>query len=109
MWQTVFECSDGIERPSFALDTFIVKGGEGSGEAYNLFLCSRNKITDNYDSDLYNDLKDKTRTYRISIMQTERIVYSDRTSWAQKCTNPLVDGINTFDDFKTIKIEEKVE
>ena len=109
MWQTVFECSDGIERPKFALDTFIVKGGEGKGEAYNFFLCSRNKITDNYDSDLYNDLKDKTRTYRISIMQTERIVYSDRTSWAQKCTNPLNDGINTFDDFKTIKIEEKVE
>ena len=27
MWQTVFECADGIERPSFALDTFIVKGG----------------------------------------------------------------------------------
>ena len=42
-------------------------------------------------------------------MQTERIVYSDRTSWAKKCTNPLNDGINTFDDFKTIKIEEKVE
>ena len=31
MWQTVFECSDGIERPRFALDTFIVKGGEGHG------------------------------------------------------------------------------
>lgn len=27
MWKTVFECSDGIERPNFALDTFIVKGG----------------------------------------------------------------------------------
>ena len=44
MWQTVFECSDGIERPSFALDTFIVNGGKGSGEAYDLFLCSRNSI-----------------------------------------------------------------
>lgn len=109
MWQTVFECSDGIERPSFALDTFIVKGGKGSGEAYDLFLCSRNSIKDNYDSDLYDDLRDRNKTFRISIMQTERIVYSDRTSWAQKCTNPLVDGINTFDDFKTIKIEEKVE
>ena len=109
MWQTVFECSDGIERPSFALDTFIVKGGEGQGEAYNFFLCSRNKITDNYDSDLYDDLRDRNKTFRISIMQTERIVYSDRTSWAMKCLNPLIDGINTFDDFKTIKIEEKVE
>ena len=42
-------------------------------------------------------------------MQTERIVYSDRTSWSTKCLNPLTDGINTFDDFKTIKVEEKVE
>ena len=109
MWQTVFECSDGIERPSFALDTFIVKGGEGQGEAHNFFFCSKHKITDNYDSDLYDDLRDRNKTFRISIMQTERIVYSDRTSWAMKCLNPLVDGINTFDDFKTIKIEEKVE
>ena len=109
MWQTVFECSDGIERPRFALDTFIVKGGEGKGEAYNFFLCSRNKITDNYDSDLYDDLMNRNKTFRISIMQTERIVYSDRASWTKQCTNPLVDGINTFDDFKTIKIEEKVE
>ena len=109
MWQTVFECSDGIKRPSFALDTFIVKGGEGQGEAYNFFLCSGNRITDNYDSDLYDDLIDRNKTFRISIIQTERIVYSDRTSWTKQCTNPLVDGINTFDDFKTIKIEEKVE
>ena len=109
MWQTVFECSDGIERPSFALDTFIVKGGEEQGEAYNFFICSRHKITDNYDSDLYDDLRDRNKTFRISIMQTERIVYSDRASWTKQCTNPLVDGINTFDDFKTIKIEEKVE
>lgn len=109
MWKTVFECSDGIERPSFALDTFIVKGGIEKGEAYNLFLCSRNRITDNYDSDLYDDLRDRNRTFRISIMQTETIVYSDRTGWSTKCLNPLVDGINTFDDFKTIKIEEKVE
>ena len=109
MWQTVFECSDGIERPSFALDTFIVKGGEGKGEAYNFFLCSKHKITDNYDSDLYDDLRDRNKTFRISIMQTERIVYSDKISWTEQCTNPLVDGINIFDDFKTIKIEEKVE
>lgn len=109
MWQTVFECTDEIERPSFALDTFIVKGGEGRGEAYNFFLCSRNRITDNYDSDLYDDLRDRNRTFRISIMQTETIVYSDRVSYSTKCLNPLVDGINTFDDFKTIKIEEKVE
>ena len=27
MWETVFECADGIERPNFILDTFIVKGG----------------------------------------------------------------------------------
>ena len=109
MWKTVFECSDGIERPSFALDTFIVKGGEGQGEAYSFFFCSKHKITDNYDSDLYDDLRDRNKTFRISIMQTERIVYSDKTSWAMKCLNPLVNGINTFDDFKTIKVEEKVE
>lgn len=109
MWQTVFECSDGIERPSFALDTFIVKGGIEKGEAYNFFLCSRNRITDNYDSNLYDDLRDRNRIFRISIMQTETIVYSDRVSYSTKCLNPLVDGINTFDDFKTIKIEEKVE
>ena len=64
---------------------------------------------DNYDGDLYDDLRDRNKTFRISIMQTERIVYSDRTSWTKQCTNPLVDGINTFDDFKTINIEEKVE
>lgn len=109
MWQTVFECADGIERPNFALDTFIVKGGIKNGEAYNLFICSRNRITDNYDSDLYDDLRDRDRTFRISIMQTETIVYSDRVSYSTKCLNPLKDGINTFDDFKTIKIEEKVE
>lgn len=109
MWKTVFECSDGIERPSFALDTFIVKGGIEKGEAYNFFCCSRNRITDNYDSDLYDDLRDRNKTFRISIMQTERIVYSDRTGWSTKCLNPLVDGINAFDDFKTIKVEEKVE
>lgn len=109
MWQTVFECTDGIERPSFALDTFIVKGGEGRGEAYNFFIRSRNRITDNYDSNLYDDLRDRNRTFRISIMQTETIVYSDRVSYSAKCLNPLVDGINTFDDFKTIKVEEKVE
>lgn len=109
MWQTVFECSDGIKRPNFALDTFIVKGGIEKGEAYNLFICSRNRITDNYDSDLYNNLKDRNRTFRISIMQTETIVYSDRVSYSTKCLNPLKDGINTFDDFKTIKIEEKIE
>lgn len=109
MWQTVFECSDGIERPNFALDTFIVKGGIEKGEAYNLFICSRYRITDNYDSDLYDDLRDRNRTFRISIMQTETIVYSDRVSYSTKCLNPLKDGINTFDDFKTIKIEEKVE
>lgn len=109
MWQTVFECSDGIERPSFALDTFIVKGGEGEEEAHNFFLCSKHKITDNYDSDLYDDLRDRNKTFRISIMQTERIVFSDRISWTKQCINPLVDGINIFDDFKTIKIEEKVE
>ena len=109
MWKTVFECSDKIEIPSFGLDTFIVNGGIEPGKAYDIFISSRYEITDNYDSDLYNEMKDKTRTYRISIMQTERIVYSDRTSWAQKCLNPLIDGINTFDDFKTIKIEEKVE
>ena len=109
MWQTVFECSDVIERPRFALDTFIVKGGEEQGEAYDLFLCSRNSIKDNYDSDLYDDLRDRNKIFRISIIQTERIVYSDRASWTKQCTNPLVDGINTFDDFKQIKIEEKVE
>lgn len=109
MWQTVFECSDGIERPSFALDTFIVKGGIEKGEAYNFFHCSRNRITDNYDSNLYDDLRDRNRIFRISIMQTETIVYSDRVSYSTKCLNPLKDGINTFDDFKTIKIEEKVE
>lgn len=109
MWKTVFECSDGIKRPNFALDTFIVKGGTEKGEAYNLFICSRNRITDNYDSDLYDDLKDRNRTFRISIMQTKTIVYSDRVSYSTKCLNPLKDGINTFDDFKTIKIEEKVE
>lgn len=109
MWETVFECADGIERPNFILDTFIVKGGVEKGEAYNFFICSRNRITDNYDSDLYDDLKDRNKTYRISIMQTETIVYSDRVSWSTKCTNPLKDGINTFDDYKMIKIEEKVE
>lgn len=109
MWQTVFECSDGIKRPNFALDTFIVKGGIEKGEAYNLFICSKNRITDNYDSDLYDNLKDRNRTFRISIMQTETIVYSDRVSYSTKCLNPLKDGINTFDDFKTIKIEEKIE
>lgn len=109
MWQTVFECSDGIERPNFALDTFIVKGGIEKGEAYNLFICSRNRITDNYDSNLYDDLRDRNRIFRISILQTETIVYSDRVSYSTKCLNPLKDGINTFDDFKTIKIEEKIE
>lgn len=109
MWETVFECADGIERPNFILDTFIVKGGTEKGEAYNFFICSRNRITDNYDSDLYDDLKDRNRTYRISIMQTETIVYSDRVRWSTKCTNPSKDGINTFDDYKMIKIEEKVE
>lgn len=109
MWQTVFECADGIERPDFALDTFIVKGGTEKGEAYNFFICSRNRITDNYNSDLYDDLRDRDRTFRISIMQTETIVYSDRVSYSNKCLNPLKDGINTFDDFKTIKIEEKIE
>ena len=109
MWKTVFEWAGKVKIPSFGLDTFIVNGGTEPGKAYDIFIHSRYEITDNYDSDLYNELKDKTRTYRISIMQTERIVYSDRTSWAQKCTNPLNDGINTFDDFKTIKIEEKVE
>ena len=109
MWHTVFECSDGIERPNFALDTFIVKGGIEKGEAYNLFICSRNRITDNYDSDLYDDLRDRDRTFRIYIMQTETIVYSDKVSYSTKCLNPLKDGINTLDDFKTIKIEEKVE
>ena len=109
MWKTVFECADGIERPNFILDTFIVKGGTEKGEAYNFFICSRNRITDNYDSDLYDDLKDRNRTYRISIMQTETIVYSDRVSWSAKCTNPSKDGINIFDDYKMIKIEEKVE
>lgn len=109
MWQTVFECADGIERPSFVLDTFIVKGGVERGKAYNIFICSRNRITDNYDSDLYDDLRDRNRTFRISIMQTEMIVYSDRVSWSEKCTNPSIDGINTFDDFRTIKIEEKAE
>lgn len=109
MWETVFECADGIERPNFILDTFIVKGGTEKGEAYDFFICSRNRITDNYDSDLYDDLQDRNRTYRISIMQTETIVYSDRVSWSTKCTNPLKDGINTFDDYKMIKIEEKVE
>ena len=89
--------------------TFIVKGGTEKGEAYNLFICSRNRITDNYDSDLYDDLRDRDITFRISIMQTETIVYSDRVSYSTKCLNPLKDGINTFDDFKTIKIEEKVE
>ena len=108
MWQTVFECSDRIERPSFALDTFIVNGGEGQGEAYSFFICSRNKITDNYDSDLYDDLRDRNKTFRISMAQSEAIVYSDSVSYSHKCTNPLVDGINNFDDFKTIKIEEKV-
>ena len=109
MWKTVFECSDGIERPNFALDTFIVKGGIEKGEAYNLFIWSRNRITDNYDSDLYDDLRDRDITFRISIMQTETIVYSDRVSYSTKCLNPLKDGINTFDNFRTIKIEEKVE
>lgn len=108
MWQTVFECVDGIERPDFALDTFIVKGGTEKGEAYNFFICSINRITDNYDSDLYDDLRDRDRTFRISIMQTEPIVYSDRVSYS-KCLNPLKDGINIFDNFKTIKIEEKIE
>lgn len=109
MWEIVFECADGIERPNFILDTFIVKGGTEKGEAYNFFICSRNRITDNYDSDLYDDLKDRNRTYRISIMQTETIVHSDRVSYSAKCTNPLKDGINSFDDYKMIKIEEKVE
>ena len=39
MWKTVFECSDGIERPNFALDTFIVKGGIEKGEAYNYLFA----------------------------------------------------------------------
>ena len=95
--------------PVFSSSDSVVLGGEGRGEAYNFFLCSRNKITDNYDSDMYDDLIDRNKTFRISIMQTERIVYSDRASWSTKCLNPLVDGINTFDDFKTIKVEEKVE
>ena len=66
-------------------------------------------ITDNHYSDFHDDLRDRDRTFRISIMQTETIVYSDRVSYSTKCLNPLKDGINTFDDFKTIKIEEKVE
>ena len=109
MWKTVFECADKIEIPSFGLDTFIVNGGIEPGKAYDIFISSRYEITDNYHSCLYDDLKDKNRIYRISMAQSEAIVYSDRTSWTKQCANPLVDGINIFDGFKTIKIEEKVE
>ena len=109
MWKTVFKCAGKIEIPSFGLDTFIVNGGIEPGKAYDIFISSRYEITDNYYSCLYDDLKDKNRIYRISMAQSEAIVYSDSVSYSHKCTNPLVDGINTFDDFKTIKIEEKVE
>lgn len=109
MWKTVFKCADKIEIPSFGLDTFIVNGGIEPGKAYDIFINSRYEITDNYHSCLYDDLKDKNRIYRISMAQSEAIVYSDSVSYSHKCTNPLVDGINNFDDFKTIKIEEKVE
>lgn len=109
MWKTVFKCARKIEIPSFGLDTFIVNGGTEPGKAYDIFIHSRYETTDNYYPCLYDDLKDKNRIYRISMAQSETIVYSDSVSYSHKCTNPLVDGINTFDDFKTIKIEEKVE
>lgn len=109
MWKTVFECAGKIKIPSFGLDTFIVNGGTEPGKAYDIFIHSRYEITDNYDSDLYDDLRDRNKTFRISMAQAEAIVYSDSVSYSHKCTNPLVDGINNFDDFKTIKIEEKVE
>ena len=109
MWKTVFEGAGKIKIPSFGLDTFIVNGGTEPGKAYDIFIHSRYETTDNYYPYLYDDLKDKNRIYRISMAQSEAIVYSDRVSYSHKCTNPLVDGINNFDDFKTIKIEEKVE